>query len=49
VAAPFGVEVGLVQVGAQQCQQRTVTLGKVRRAPLVAGELQPHGPARAGG
>ena len=33
VAAAFGVEVGLVQVRAQQHQQRAVTLGEVRPGP----------------
>jgi hypothetical protein len=47
VAAVFGVEVGLVQVRAQQHQQRAVTLGKVRPGP--AGEDQPRGPPRPKG
>jgi hypothetical protein len=48
VAAPFSAEVGLRQVRAQQCQQRAVALGDVRRAHLVAVELQPDGPSVAG-
>jgi len=46
-AAALGVQVGLVQVGAQQCQQRAVTPGKIRARPAV--EDRPHGPPRPGG
>jgi hypothetical protein len=48
VAAPFSAEVNLRQVRAQQCQQRAVARGEVRRAHLVAVELQPDGPSVAG-
>ncbi len=47
MAAAFGVEIGLVQVRAQQHQQRPVMLGKVGSGP--AEEEQPHGPARPAG
>jgi hypothetical protein len=42
VAAPFGIQVGVVQMGAQQREQRAITLGEVRAGP--AEEEQPHGP-----
>ena len=42
MAAAFGVEVGLVQVRAQQREQRAVTLGEVRPGP--AEQKQPQGP-----
>jgi len=44
VTASFGVEVCLVQVGAQQCQQRAVTLGKVRTG-VLGGRRQRPSPA----
>ena len=47
VAAPFGVQVGLVQVRAQQHQQRPVTLGEVRAGASVKD--QPHIPPGRGG
>jgi hypothetical protein len=46
--APVSAEVDLMQVRAQQCQQRAVALGEVRRAHMVAVELQPGGPSVAG-
>src|SRR4029077_1856289 len=42
MAAAFGVQVGLVQVRAQQREQRAVTLGEVRAGP--AAKIQPHDP-----
>ena len=46
VAAPLGVEVGLVQVRAQQCEDRPVPVGEVRPGP--AEKVQPDGPAGPG-
>ena len=40
MAAPLGVQAGLVQVRAQQCQQRPVPLGEVRAGAAV--QDQPH-------
>jgi hypothetical protein len=47
VAAPLGVQVGLVQVRAQQCEHRPVALGEIRAGP--ADEVQPDSPAGPGG
>jgi hypothetical protein len=46
VAAPLGVQVSLMQVRAQQREQRPVALGEIRPGPAV--EVQPHGPPPAG-
>ena len=47
MAAPLGVQVGLMQVRAHQREHRPVALGKVRAGP--ADEVQPDGPAGPGG
>jgi hypothetical protein len=47
VAAAFGVQVGLVQVRAQQGEQRPVALGEVRAGP--ADKVEPHRPPGPGG
>ena len=44
VTATFGVQVGMVQVGAQQREQRAVALGEVRAGPTE--KEQPHGLTR---
>jgi hypothetical protein len=43
VAAPLSVEVGLVQVRAQQREDRPVPVGEVQPGP--AEKVQPDGPA----
>ena len=40
VTATFGVQVGMVQVGAQQREQRAVALGEVRAGPGCAGPVR---------
>ena len=47
VAAPLGVQIGLVQVRAQQREQRPVPLGEIR--PGLAEEEHPDGPPGPGG
>jgi hypothetical protein len=47
VAAPFGVLVSLLQVGAQQREQRSVALGEIRSG--IAEKGQSHRPFRPGG
>ena len=45
MAAVLGIQVGVVQVRAQQREQRPVTLGEAWTGP--AEKEQPHGPATA--
>jgi hypothetical protein len=35
VAAPLGIEIGLVQVGAQQGEDRPVAVGEIRPGPRI--------------